>query len=128
MSPALKVVIIINNYLHDVATAMLLSSALVLWLLARAADAGSVAEKGLVAAYPKLRIIARASIVWIVLGGIPRTIYFQQVEWNLADPSNKYLYAGLIVKHVLMWVAVIVGATMWARIGRRLNAQDEGRG
>jgi hypothetical protein len=117
MSPILKVVIILNNYLHDVATAMLLSSALVLWLLARQTRAdGPAAREWLTKAYARLSKIAWFSIAWIVIGGIPRTLFFNQVEWNLADPSNKYLFAALMVKHALMWTAVVAGALLWRRV------------
>lgn len=116
LSPLAKVLIIMNNYFHDVATAMLLSSALILWLLGRKARAeGPDAVKWLASAYPVLTRVAQFSIAWIVIGGIPRTIWFQQVEWNLADPSNKYLFAALMVKHAFMWLAVGTGTLMWLR-------------
>jgi lysylphosphatidylglycerol synthetase-like protein (DUF2156 family) len=117
LSPLFKVLIIISNYLHDVATAMLLSSAVIVWLLGRKADAeGPDARRWFASAYGVLTKVALYSIVWIVVGGIPRTIYFQQVEWNMADPSNKYLFAALMIKHAAMWIAVIAGGLMWMRM------------
>lgn len=126
LSPLVKVLIILNNYFHDVATAMLFSSALVVWLLARKArseDADAV--RVLASAYPLLTRIAWFSLAWIVIGGIPRAVFFQQVEWNLADPSNKYLFVALVVKHIFMWSAVAVGAVMWLRARRLLGADGE---
>lgn len=117
LSPLVKVLIIMNNYFHDVATAMLLSSALILWLLGRKAEAeGSAASRWFATAYPVLTKIAIWSIVWIVIGGIPRTVFFQQVEWNMADPSNKYLFDALMVKHAMMWVFVGLGGALWVRM------------
>ena len=117
LSPLVKTLIIMNNYFHDVATAMLFASALIVWMLGRRAEKnGAEMRQWFAGSYQVLSKIAFWSIVWIIIGGIPRTVFFQQVEWNLADPSNKYLFAALIVKHVLMWVFVAVGGTMWWRM------------
>lgn len=125
ITPAFKVVIILNNYFHDVATAMLLSSAIIMWLLGRKAEAdGPDAARWFAGAYRTLTRVAQFSILWIVIGGIPRTIWFQQVEWNLADPSNEYLFAALMIKHAVMWIAVIVGALVWARMRKIVKAVD----
>jgi hypothetical protein len=125
ISPLVKVLIILNNYFHDVATAMLFSSALILWLLAsRARSEGADALRRLESAYPLLTRVAWFSLAWIVIGGIPRAVFFQQVEWNLSDPSNKYLFAALMVKHAVMWSAVAAGAVMWARTRKVLRAGD----
>ena len=119
LSPVVKILVIMNNYLHDVATAMLLSSAVIVWLLGRKAKAeGPDAQRWFASAYGLLTKIALWSIAWIVVGGIPRTIFFQQVEWNMSDPSNKYLFAALMVKHAFMWIAVIGGGLLWARVRR----------
>ncbi len=117
LSPLAKVLIIMNNYFHDVATAMLLSSAVILWLLGREVEKqGPDARRWFASLYPVLTKVAVFSIVWIIVGGIPRTIFFQQVEWNMADPSNKYLFTALMVKHAFMWVAVFAGSALWIRM------------
>lgn len=123
LTPLVKVLIIMNNYFHDVATAMLLSSALIVWLLGRKAEAeGPDARRWFASAFPVLTKVALWSIAWIVIGGIPRTIFFQQVEWNMADPSNKYLFAALMVKHAFMWIAVIAGSLLWVRMRKVAKA------
>lgn len=117
ISPFAKVLIVMNNYFHDVATAMLLASALILLVLYRAARReGGASRRWLASLYPYLTRVAWGSLLWIVIGGIPRTIFFQEVEWNLADPSNKYLFAALMVKHAFMWVAVALGVVLWVKV------------
>jgi len=117
LSPLAKVLIIMNNYFHDVATAMLFASAVIMWMMGRRAEQdGPDARRWFGGSYEVLSKVARWSIVWIVIGGIPRTIWFQDVEWNLADASNKYLFTALMVKHALMWIFVIAGALMWRRM------------
>lgn len=121
ISPFAKVLIVMNNYFHDVATAMLLASALILLVLFRAARRdGGPARQWLASLYPRLTLVAWGSLLWIVVGGIPRAIFFQEVEWNLADPSNKYLFSALMVKHAFMWVAVALGVVLWVKV-RRLS-------
>ncbi|MDI6713238.1 MAG: hypothetical protein QMD96_08375 [Anaerosomatales bacterium] len=110
-----SILIILNNYFHDVATAVLLSSAVVLLVVARVAG-----EDALVRVYPALTRFARGALAWIVVGGIPRTIFFTRYEW---DPAVvKGIVPALVVKHTLMAAAVIAGSIMWVRIGRRVRA------
>ena len=82
-----SIIIIINNYFHDLATALLLSSAVILWVLGRQAEKGGAAERRALAnAYPTLVKFAQGAFVWIILGGIPRTIFFTRYEW---DPGSR---------------------------------------
>ncbi len=105
----IDVLIIINNYFHDVATAVLLSSAVILLVLAR-----TIGPQALARAYPVLSRFAIGALVWIVAGGVPRTIFFTRYEW---DPAVvKGIVPALIVKHALMALAVIVGAMLWRRV------------
>ena len=123
-----SVLIIMNNYFHDVATAVLLASAVILWVLGRAAERGGHDERlALARAYPTLTRFAWGAIVWIIIGGIPRTVFFTTYEW---DPAViKGIVPALIVKHTLMLVAVVTGALMWRRMAkaaRQKLAESEG--
>lgn len=115
------IAIIINNYLHDVATAILIASAALVWALDRAAarDADGRTGELLAAAYPRLVGVARLALVWIVLGGIPRTIFFTRFEWDPAVVRG--IIPALVIKHVLMGVGVVAGSVMWSRIGARIR-------
>ncbi len=112
-----SILIIMNNYLHDVATAVLLSSAVILYILGRAAEKGGPDERlALVRAYPALTKFAWGAIAWIVVGGIPRIIFFTRYEW---DPAViKGIVPALIVKHTLIAIAIVVGAFMWRRMAK----------
>jgi hypothetical protein len=113
----MSILIILNNYFHDVATATLLSSAAILYVLERQARHGGEGERRAFArAYRTLTRFAWGALAWIVIGGIPRTIFFNQYEFIPAD--TKGIVADLIVKHVLLVSAVIAGAIMWVRAGK----------
>lgn len=115
----MSVAIIINNYLHDLATGVLLATAAVLWALDRAVERDDALSGLLAAAYPRLRMVAWGALAWIVVGGIPRTIFFTQFEW---DPAvTKGIVPALIVKHVMMTAAILFGGIWWVRIGRRIG-------
>lgn len=118
----LAIAVIINNYLHDVATAVLLSSAIIVFVLWRSAQGAR--REALVAVYPTLTRLARVALGWIVVGGIPRAIFFTRFEW---DPAVTHgIVPALVVKHVLMVAAVAVGAVMWVRVGREVGAEVKG--
>jgi len=122
MSGDWGVLIVINNYLHDVATAILLSSAVILYVLGRQAQRGGADERRAFArAYRTLTRFAWGALAWIIIGGIPRTIFFSQFEFIPAD--TKGIVADLIVKHVLLVSAVIAGGIMWIRMGKIARAE-----
>jgi hypothetical protein len=112
------ILIILNNYLHDVATAVLLSSAVILYVLGRQARGGGAGERAaLVRAYRTLTKFAWGALSWIIIGGIPRTIFFPTYEFIPAQVKGIVL--DLVIKHVLLVSGVIAGAIMWVRIGRQ---------
>lgn len=117
-----SIVIIINNYFHDLATGLLLSSAVILWVLGRNAERGGPDERrALARAYPTLRRFAWGAFVWIILGGIPRTIFFTRYEWDPAVING--IVPALMVKHVFMVTVVIIGALMWRRMAKVARAE-----
>jgi hypothetical protein len=123
MSPAAGVALMMNNYFHDVATALLAASAVALWAMLRRYEAG---PRGPDAARYFLEIqrtmarLARFSLVWIVLGGVPRTIWYAEFEW--ANAAGRGQIVALVVKHVVAFAFVGAGAAFWLRLRRRVAA------
>ena len=118
-----SILIIFNNYLHDVATAILLSSAVILYVLGRQARGGGEGERrALARAYGTLTRFAWGALAWIIIGGIPRTIFFPTYEFIPA--SVKGIILDLIIKHVLLVSGVVAGAIMWRRIGKIAHAES----
>ena len=101
--------IIMNNYFHDVATATLLSSAVILWVLGRQAQRGGPEDRN-------------GALIWIILGGIPRVIFFNTFEFIPAKDNGIIIDLG--IKHVFLFAAVGLGAVMWARIGKIARGED----
>ena len=122
MSPAAGIALMMNNYLHDVATALLLASAIALAVMLRRYDAsprGPDAARYFLDLHRSMARLARLSLAWIVLGGIPRTIWYGEFEW--ANAAGRGQIAALLVKHVVAFVFVAAGAALWARLRRRVS-------
>jgi hypothetical protein len=123
MSPAAGVALMMNNYFHDVATALLAASAVALFVMLRRYEAG---PRGPDAARYFLEIqrsmakLARFSLAWIVLGGIPRTIWYGEFEW--ANAAGRAQVTALVVKHVIAFALVGVGVSFWLKLRRRVAA------
>jgi hypothetical protein len=127
-NPVGSLLVILNNYFHDVATATLLSSAVIMWVLGRNAEKGGKPERQALAhAYRTLTKFARGALAWIIIGGIPRTIFFYQAEFIPSVQKN--IVPDLLVKHVVLVSAVIAGAIMWIRLGKIAKAElaEEGK-
>ena len=117
----MSIVIVLNNYFHDVATATLLASAVVVYVIGRMAEQGTLDERLFFArAYRKLTKFAWFALAWIIIGGIPRTIFFPKYEFIPAD--QKGLIIDLVIKHVVMFTAVAIGGIMWIRMGKVARA------
>lgn len=117
-----SILIIMNNYFHDVATATLLSSGVILWVLGRAAQKGDVAErKAFARAYKPLTRFAKGALIWIILGGIPRTIFFKTYEFIPAKDNDIIL--DLAIKHIFLVSMVIAGSILWVRLGKIAHAE-----
>ncbi len=122
MSPALGVVIMMNNYFHDVATALLLASGYLIWVIVKRYDASVKTRETteyFLNIYGKVVKLAKFSLIWIILGGIPRTIFYTEFEW--ANAAGKGQIAALIVKHILAFAFVGGGAHIWIRINKRVK-------
>jgi hypothetical protein len=117
----LDILIIMNNYFHDVATAVLLAAAVIMWVLARRARSDAPADiAALARAYPTLSRFAQGALVWIVLGGVPRVIFFDTHDLGALGGN---LVPAIIVKHVVEVAAVIAGMVLWLRVKRRIETE-----
>ncbi len=121
MSPSAGVVLMMNNYLHDVATALLAASAVALWAMLHVYEEcprGPDAARYFLEIHRRMARLARFSLAWIVLGGIPRTVYYTRFEW--ANAAGKGQVPALVVKHVIAFSLVVAGAHLWIRVRRRV--------
>lgn len=122
ISPGLGVAIMFNNYAHDVATALLAASVFTLHAVVRiqAVENSPTGTRFFLKTYDAMMKLVRFSLWWIVLGGIPRTIFYTSFEW--ANAADKLQIPALIFKHILFVVVVVWGIIAWKRLKRRVDA------
>lgn len=121
MSPTLGILVVLNNYVHDVATGLLLISAL--WLGWSARDLGPSPSSETLAVFRRgYRRCVRfvwGSILVIVATGVVRTVHFEDFEWTPA--LGRGLVPVLVLKHVLIFAMLALGLWAWVRLRRRLD-------
>jgi len=121
MSPIFVVIIMMNNYFHDVATAMLLASGVTTILLLKGFEgANRDAISYLNSIHSGMKRVARFSLYWILIGGIPRTLTFRSFEWTTASEHGQT--PALIVKHIMAFLAVSLGVWSWLRANERARS------
>jgi len=121
MSQTAGIMLMMNNYFHDVATALLLASGVAMWVIYRKfGDSYNVEVKDyFLRLYRSITLLARFSLAWIVLGGIPRTYFYKEFEW--AQYAGKGQVPALIVKHVLAFTFVGSGVYVWLKIRAKVR-------
>jgi len=119
MSETSGVILMMNNYFHDVATALLLASAIVMWVIyKKLGDSGKPDEMNyFLRLYDSITWLAKFSLAWIILGGIPRTYFYTEFEWS--HYAGRSQIPALIVKHILAFIFVSAGAHIWLKIRRK---------
>ncbi len=121
ISPALGAIITANNYLHDVATGLMLMSFGAIWLVSRRfhPDSGERAAGLYLSLYGAVTRIAKFSLVWILVGGVPRTIYYTRLEWAPAVGDTQVV--AIAIKHVLVFAMVGAGVYYWTIFKKQAN-------
>ena len=105
--------VMLNNFLHDLAVAMFFCSWVVLLVLAREAQEQSAVRR-LNRAFRK---IAGWSFFFILAFGVVRTVYYREYEWYSAVEHGQA--AALVVKHVFFVVIIAAGWTYLRKTRRK---------
>jgi len=120
-SPTTGILLMLNNYVHDVATGLLLISAL--WLAWTAKDLGESPSAEMIAffkrSYGRCVRFVIGSIIVIILTGIVRTITFMDFEWQPA--LGRGLIPVLVLKHVLIFTMLGAGIYAWIQLRKRIH-------
>jgi len=121
LSQTVAILVMLNNYVHDVATGLLIISAL--WLGWSARELGPSPSRELVdyfmRTYRRCTRFVVGSILFIIATGIIRTLFFMRFEWTPA--MGRGLVPVLVVKHVLIFTLLGVGIYAWIGLRRKLR-------
>jgi hypothetical protein len=112
----MDVVLIINNYGHDLFTALLAAAGFFMYLSRRVYSSFKLPANTefYLALYQGYANLAKIALTAILLAGIPRMLYFKTYEFIPA--VSKGLVTALVVKHILLFSAVILGLYWWRRL------------
>lgn len=126
MPEPFAVFLLMNNYFHDVATAMLCACAAVLWVVGRAETPGGDRAAAEYASSMRRGVMRLAwlSAAWIAASGAIRITTVKEFEWR--NFAEKGILSGLIAKYVVALVMVAAGAYALARVSRQIRTGEKG--
>ena len=121
IGPGLGVAIMMNNYFHDMATGLLVGSGFALHAIIRIQASMNTPEATLFFLKTNRQMVKlfKFALWWVILGGIPRTIFYTSFEW--ANAADKLQIPALAVKHVMMFAAVVWGIVAWRRMQKKVE-------
>ena len=115
----IDLLIILNNFFHDLASAMWFCGTLTLLALLRA---GKQDRRPDVVDFSrqlcrKVSQVTNVSLALVVLGGVVRAINYQEYEWLPALGRDQVVL--LVVKHILLTGIVVGGIYLQVRMKRQ---------
>jgi putative copper export protein len=113
----LAVLVLLNNFLHDLSAACWLVATTLLWFLLRKKKTYPEAVLADVASI--LVPVVRFSLGGIVLFGLIRALAYKKYEWNAAAGESQVTL--LIGKHIIFAVVLVAGAFAYARARKMLT-------
>jgi hypothetical protein len=112
------ILVMLNNYLHDLAVGILFANVLLTLILMRCLREYGIAASDLSGKFIQLSSrITWGALAFIILGGIVRTLTYKDFEW--AEAAGKGQVAALILKHIILVGCTVVGIVFQIRLSRR---------
>lgn len=117
----MAIIIMLNNFFHDFAVAMLFVSLIGLSYIYKISSQEFTRESAAVVMgiYTFFKKTVMIAWVWIIVGGIIRTLAYEEYEWLPA--AGRGQIAALIVKHILLVSFVIWGTFIQIRLKRSMK-------
>ncbi len=122
---AAGILVMLNNYFHDFAVAVLICSLLMSYFLSNEASkhAASLPIDSLVAAaLRRFAVVTKVSFGWVMVGGVIRMLTYRDFEWVAAAGNGQVLALG--VKHVILVSLIVVSFWLTRRERRRLQYHE----
>lgn len=109
MSSTSGVILMVLNYFHDLAVAVLLVSIVTTNILGRYLDRSATSVNLPNHLFSRLLRVSWIALAYIIAGGALRAAYFMEFEWNPAVGKGQVV--ALVVKHVILVTMTIIGVT-----------------
>ena len=111
------VLIVLNNWLHDFAVAILFVAFAFIYIFQKKYFPLKTARL----VYSKIKPLIIASWVIIIAGGVVRTIAYSKFEW--AEAAGKGQVVALVIKHIILVLIVIAGIYFQLRLKKLFNEE-----
>jgi hypothetical protein len=123
MTPGFATFILMNNYFHDVATAMLLACSIMLGVLLKhlGTDQDDQLRRYAAALFRGITGLFWFSVLWIIASGIVRIATFRSFEWFNA--AQKHFEPGLLFKYAIAVAMMVLGSVLWVRTSRVMRGK-----
>ena len=120
----MAILVMLNNYLHDLATAVFAVSALAAWFLLRSTTARE-APAALRPVIDGLVKVGMFSLAWTLAGGVVRSLAFRRYEWM--EAAGRSQIPVLVVKHIILVALVATGIVVLNKVRRlaRVGVTEE---
>ena len=121
--------VMLNNYYHDFATALIIVCTYAMALMVRFAEreGASLFRRKVPKIYPRMLHVTGGSLVLLFMAGIVRSFTYKWFEWVEVLGMGQIVV--LIFKHVLMFAIVGYGIYVWVGLHKRIKAiRSEGSG
>lgn len=121
----MAIFIMLNNFFHDFAVALLFACLLVMTFIYQSAreEGSAVAMKFSFDLSRWLNKVIIGSWTFIIIGGVIRTLAYEQYEWMEAAGRGQVI--ALIIKHILLVSFVIGGTILQVRLRRTFTQFHE---
>lgn len=118
----LAVLVMLNNYFHDFATALVVVCTYGMLFMVRYAKkkGGQDSRQMVLALYPKMVHLTGGSVVFVFIAGIVRAFTYKEFEWNNAVESGQVL--ALTIKHIILFILFAYGIYLWLIVHRKVKA------
>jgi len=117
----LGVLVMLNNYFHDFATALVVVCTYGMLLMVRYAEksGGEDSRQMVLALYPKMVHVTGGSVAFVFVAGIVRSFTYKEFEWHDATATGQV--AALMIKHVILFLLFAYGIYLWIRVHRKVK-------
>ncbi len=120
----MAIFVMLNNFFHDFSVAILFASLMVLTFVHR--NMGDRPSDEILQfarlLYRWMNRLILGSWAFIIVGGIIRTLAYEQYEWM--ESAGKGQIAALIIKHILLVSFVLAGTWLQVRLRKRLGTSE----
>lgn len=117
----LGILIMLNNYFHDFATALVVVCTYGMLFMIRYAEknGGEDSKRMVLSLYPKMVHLAGGSVVFVFIAGIVRAFTYKDFEWKGAIETGQV--PALMIKHVILFILFAYGIYLWLIAHRKLK-------